>query len=69
MSLLHLFGHLAGTVVSKLASRETSHLPPCFRRIVRVLPALVMGCGAPGGVTTTVSLVHMNAQSSRILIS
>ena len=48
---------------SMLASRAMRHLPPCFFNTDNVYPDRVIDGAPPGGVATTVSLVHMNAQS------
>ena len=51
------------------ASRANTHLPLCFVRIDSVWPDRVIGGPPPGGVATTVSFVHMKAQSPSTLIS
>ena len=51
------------------ASRASTHLPWCFLSTDRVWPARVMDGPPADGVTTTVSLVHMKAQSPTTVIS
>jgi hypothetical protein len=62
-------GRYEATGANMFASRANNHLPLCFVKTDSVWPDRVIGEPPPAGVTTTVSFVHMKAQSPSTLIS